>query len=34
MGAKVEEEGQLVAANPLRFTGTLTSEQERDKDDD
>ena len=33
-GAKVEEEGQLVGANPLRFTGTLTLTQERDRDDD
>jgi len=33
-GAQVEEEGQLIAANPLRFTGTLTLKQERDRDDD
>ena len=33
-GAKVEEEGQLVGANPLRFTGTMTLKQERARDDD
>jgi hypothetical protein len=32
--AKVEEEGQLVGTNPLRFTGTMTLTTGRDRDDD